>query len=400
MGYSRQRAVSMGAASVSEVLTTSGFALLLQTLTSAQVQQLQRYLDATVIKLEADALHFKAVRYRGGRVVFDPKIQGQADRLMHDAIPIGKFDDRVRLNIARIVDDTALAPKTDNPDEAEYLENVRKVLDDRGVWLRLAPKMVQDAEEPGQWVSDPRHFDVWLSLGPGGDRIETRTGRIDRAALIGTEIFGVGFYDKVDHGPVLTTLQREAKRISSEIDSRRTRDGDLRRGRSGAAFGVVAVTDALGGASFPGDEVWQGPHKLLMRALDMRNAGNIYGFGTFLVVAAITTRDAAQSLSRYRESSISGAERTVKLLKAARTAGEVAQIGLAVTAVGAVIRGSSTVAGSAKAVVQGSSTVPGSAGMSVDALAKRQLDRYLARNPKIAREVSADLDKVRIVPTR
>ncbi len=87
-----------------------------------------------------------------------------------------------------------MTPTTDNPDEADYLEGVRKTLETRGVWLRLSPKLVRDADDRSRWVTDPRHFEVWLSLGARGDTIPTKSGRIDREALLNTRVLGAGYY--------------------------------------------------------------------------------------------------------------------------------------------------------------------------------------------------------------
>jgi hypothetical protein len=387
MGYSRQRAVSLRAASVHEVLTLSGFSLLLRGLTAAQVRQLQRYLDAVVVdpvvQQEAEAWHRKATRYYGQLAVTDPVMQRRAETVMHDYITIGKFDDRVRLNVARLLAETAFAPETDNPDEADYLARVRKVLDARGVWLRLAPKLVRDAEDRSRWVVDPRHFEVWISLGPQGDRIPTKTGRIGREALLDTVLLGAEYYRAVDNGPILSALGREVNHLSSEIDDGMALHFELARIRREAAMGVVAVADVMGGASFPSEDIWDGPHKLLLRAMDMKTAGKTYGCRTLLVIAAIATRNAAQLLSRYRDSSVSGAERAVKVLKVARTAGKVAEVALMVTGVGALaLRGASTVASAAVSEA------------SVDALAEREVARYLAKNPELASEIN----QVRLVP--
>jgi hypothetical protein len=101
-----------------------------------------------------------------------------------------------------------------------------------------------------------------------------------------------------------------------------------------------------------------------------------------LVVAALSVRNAAQLLSRFVDDTTSGAERAVKVLKVARTAGKVAEVGLMVTGVGAVAVGLAK--SGAVAVTEA----------SVDALAERTLARYLARNP----ELGSELSQVRLVP--
>jgi hypothetical protein len=387
MDYSRQRAISLRAAKIGEVLATSGFLLILPKLTAAQLVQLQRYLDAAVVdpvvQQEADAWYRKGTKYYGQLVIIDEAMKHRADKAMHDYIVIGKLDDRVRLNITQIIDDTTFAPKTDNPDEAEYLERVHKTLDARGVWLRLAPQFVRDAEDPSRWVVDPRHFQVWLSLGPEGDTIPTKTGRIDSEALLGTTLFGAGYYDAVFRGPVRMALEREVQRLSSEIDDGMAQHFELARIRRSAAIGVVPVSDALGGASFPSEEIWNGPHQLLLRAMDLRNAGKIYGCRALLIIAAISVRNAAHLLAKYIDDTTSGGESAVKILKVARAAGKVAEVGLTITGVGALARGGAAVVGSA--------TVSEA---SIDTLAEREVARYLAKNPELASE----LNQVRLLP--
>jgi len=336
-----------------------------------------------VVRNESSALYQKGTKYYGELVVVDPEMKRRAQRVMGDFIPVSDLDDCVRLNFTQmLVDASAFTPTTDDPDEAEYLGVIRKTLEARGVWLRLAPKRVRDAQDPSRWVTDPRHFEVWLSLGARGDTIPTKSGRIDREALLGTRVFGAGYYVHVDRGPVQTALEREVRRLSSEIDDGMEQHVQLARIRRQAATGVVAVSDVLGGADFPSDEIWKGPSQLLLRAMDLKAAGKIYGCRALLVVAALSVRNAAQLLSRFVDNTTSGAERAVKVLKVARTAGKVAEVGLMVTGVGAVAVGLAK--SGAVAVTED----------SVDAIAEREVARYLARNPELASEIS----QVRLVP--
>jgi hypothetical protein len=386
MAYSRSRAISLQAATIGEVLGIAGFMSILAQLTFAQRQKLQRYLDAVVVdpvvRNESNALYQKGTKHYGELVVVDPEMKRRAQRVMGDFIPVGDLDDCVRLNFTQLLDVSAFTPTTDDPDEAEYLGVIRRTLEARGVWLRLAPKRVREAQDPSRWVSDPRHFEVWLSIGARGDTIPTKSGRIDREALLGTSVFGAGYYVHVDRGPVQTALEREVRRLSSEIDDGMEQHVQLARIRRQAATGVVAVSDVLGGADFPSDEIWKGPSQLLLRAMDLKAAGKIYGCRALLVVAALSVRNAAQLLSRFVDNTTAGAERAVKVLKVARTAGKVAEVGLMVTGVGAVAVGLAK--GGAVAVTEA----------SVDAIAERELARYLARNPELASE----LGQVRLVP--
>src|SRR5262249_22127022 len=90
-----------------------------------------------------------------------------------------------------------------------------------------------------------------------------------------------------------------------------------------------------------------------------------------------------QLLADYAEKSGAGAARAVTALKVLKTAGEVAEVGLAITGVVGLARGAVTVAGGGAA-----------ADASVDELAEKLVKQYAAKNP----EVAADLDKVRWVP--
>jgi hypothetical protein len=380
MDYSRKRAVALQAATIADVLAAAGFSPILQKLTAAQRQQLQRYLDAAVVdpavREEAQGWARKGTKYYGQLTVVDPAMQRRADQAMADFIQVNKLDDCARLNLAQIIDGGALKPQTDNPDEADYLDRVHQTLDLRGVWLRLAPKLARDVDDPSSRVVDPRHFEVWLSLGPRGDHIPTQSGRIDRDALLATQLFGAGYYRAVDRGAVKQALEHEVNRLSGEIDDGLAQHFELARIRRQAAVGVVAVTDTLGGAKFPSEDIWDGPHKLVLSAMTLSTAGKIYGCRALLVIAAISVRDAAQLLASYLDDSSSGVQSAVKILKVARTAGKVAEVGLMATGVGAIaVRGLSV----AETVVVTES--------SVDAIAEREVGRYLAKNPEIAQEV-------------
>src|SRR6266852_1884603 len=76
MAYSRNRAISLKAATIGEVLVIAGFVLVLNKLTAAQRQKLQRYLDAVVVdpavRQEANALYQKGTTQYGELVIVDP----------------------------------------------------------------------------------------------------------------------------------------------------------------------------------------------------------------------------------------------------------------------------------------------------------------------------------------
>ena len=80
--------------------------------------------------------------------------------------------------------------------------------------------------------------------------------------------------------------------------------------------------------------------------------------------------------------SASGAGRVITVLKVAKTAGQVAEVGLAITGVTGIVRGSVRVVG-------------GAAGdAAVDAAAERMIAKHYAKDA----EIMADLNKVKVVP--
>ncbi len=386
MSNDRKQAIKLGAVSVGSLLVVAGFPAVLMQLTSAQINQLQRYLDAAVVdpdvQQRTNEVYRKGTKYSGQLVYTDPETQRKVDRVMREYIPVHALDDTVRLDLSKLLDAKALAPTTDNPDEAEYLESVRKWLDKQGVWLRVAPKLVKDPDDRSRWMYDGKHFDVWLSLGPRGDAIPTKTGRINREALLSTQIIGANYWRKVDKGPVQSALDRQVQTLRSQIEDGMALHAEMIKIRNEAAIGVVAISDVLGGANFPSYQIWDGPNTLVVSAMKMQNAGLTWGSNLLLIVAAVSVRNAANLLNTYIAKTTSGAARTVKVLKVARTAGKVAEVGLAVATGVALVTG----VGAASGVVAADSVV--------DAAAEKELGKYIARNPEIAGE----LNSVKLVP--
>lgn len=382
-GYSRERAIALRAANVREVLAGAGYAWISPAVSASEWQQLQRYLDAAVVSAavqkEIADLHRQGTRQYGNLVYTNPATQSLIDKAKRGYVPVGKWDDRVRLDHGRLLSGDALTPVTDNPDEADYLEQVRKTLESQGVWLRLSPKTVRDRSG---WGPDPRQYEVWLSLGPSGDPIPVKKHGIDRAALLGTTAIGAGYYSAVHDGPVEKMLEREIGRLSREIESGRNHHAELGRIRSGALPGVAKVADLLGGATFPDIVLWQEPHKLLVRAMDLRTKGKIFGARAMLVVAALATRNAARLLAQYVDKTTAGAGTGVKILQVAEIAGAVAGAVLLVHGVGVAVARAG--AGRAGAIASDA---------ALDALAEREVARYVARNPELA----AELNQVRVV---
>lgn len=383
----RRRAIGLGAVALPRLLTAAGFSSLFAQLTPAQVIQLQRWLDAAVVdpavQHEADAIYHAGTKIYGNIAYTDPVTKRRVDRVMRDYIALNRLDDTVRLDLSKLLDPKALKPITDNPDEAEYLESVRKTLERQGVWLRLASSLVKDPDDRSHWINDGRHFDVWLSLGPRGDAIPTKTGRIDRETLLATRIIGADYYRKVDKGPVQRALDQQVKTLRSQIEDGMALHAEMSKIRREAPIGVAATSDLLGGADFPSDDIWDAPNKLVVGAMTLKNAGLTWGAGCLLIVAAISVRNASNLLHRYIDKTTTGAERAVTGLKVARAAGEVAVVVLTVMTGAALVTGAGAAASGAAAADAG-----------VDAAAERLLARYVARNPGI----DAELNSVKLVP--
>src|SRR4029077_11510849 len=155
--------------------------------------------DASVInpsveKEVAEREREAIVAESGGYVVRDPRKERRAQQASRAFVPVSEADKRIRLDYEKLLAPDALNVRTDNPDEAAYLGRVRKTLEARGVWLRFTQKLVHDPEDPSRWISDPRDFEVWLSLGPDGDHIPSESGRLTRESILGTTVLGAGYY--------------------------------------------------------------------------------------------------------------------------------------------------------------------------------------------------------------
>jgi len=386
----QKRAKALNAATASAVMANAGFSFVYFSMTAPQVAQMQRVLDAAVVDpvvhAAADKVYRAGTKIYGSLVIHDPASVRRSDRIMRDYIPVGAWDKRIRLNYRQLINATALAPQSDNPDEAEYLEKVRKWLDNMGVWLRFEPKLVRDPSDLSRYAYDPRVCEVWLSLGPDGDAIPTIGGRIDRAALIGTRAIGASYWDEVDQGPMETALERETNQLYTVIESGEDQHRQLAAIRRGAAPGVVFISDKLGGTSFPDYSIWNAPRQFMDEAGNLRAKNRLFGARANLVIAAMFTRNAANLLASYLNDSSDGVERSVKILKVVKTAGKVAEVGLALSGGVAIVR-------SGVAAVSGAGAA-GAGDAAIDRAAKQVVERYIAKSPELAGELS----QVRWVP--
>lgn len=312
--------------------------VVLSHMTPSQINQVQKVLDAAVVnpvvKKEAQDLYRRSVTHRAVSVyTVDEKTERRGDRAMEGMIWVKEDDKHIRLDFEKLLAKDALEPITDNPDEADYLKKVRNTLKEKGVWLRITQRS----------LVDPRNFEVWLSLGYDGDAIPTGTGLLDRDAILGTTLFDVGYIKEVTQGKVQKTLESLIYSLELDIEDGEREHNRLIRRYEDAFPGVAEISDAIGGADLPGRSIWAYSKKLMSNAHELNKDGNIMGSQAFLLVAAVAVREAALLLSTYAEKSSDGAGSVVKVLEVAKTAGEIAQMGLVVGDAVAVVRGATAV---------------------------------------------------------
>jgi hypothetical protein len=386
MAADRKRAIALKAADA-RTLLQKHLPYVLRVITPAQLAQVQRVLDAEVVNPEvakqANEVYRKSVTAQSGPlVVRDEKTVHRAYRILATQIKASESDQHIRLDYKRLLTADALKPTTDNPDEAEYLLRVRNTLESKGIWLRYDNQLVRDPEEFGRWIVDPRTFRAWLCVGYNGDAIPTNDGQLDREELLGTVLFGAGYYDAVHRGTTQRSLNRQIAILSAEIDSGIAEHHELIMRKVKAPI-VSGISDFAGGADLPDRSIWDYPQKMLVKALEMNVGGNVFKSSPYLVVAAIATRNNANLVAQYADDSSTGAGRVITVLKVAKTAGQVAEVGLAVTGITSIVRGTVRVAGG---------SVAGDA--AVDAAAERMIAKHFANDA----EIMSNLNKVKWVP--
>ncbi len=172
MGRDRKRAIALKAADARELIGKS-LPMVLKYMTQAQVAQVQRVLDASVVNPAVqqeykdamrrsivsegrDGGNYEGVYVNGQMVLRDVNLRRRAERIGQHMIPVTAADRRVRIDFTKLLDGDAFKPTTDNPDEVKYLAKVKTILENRGVWLRFEHKLVRDPEDPSRWMIDPR----------------------------------------------------------------------------------------------------------------------------------------------------------------------------------------------------------------------------------------------------
>ena len=382
----RKLAISLAAADA-RTLLRKHLPYVASIISAADLARVQKVLDAQVVNPEiakqADDVYRRSVVARSGALVIrDPKMVRRSDRINARRIWVGETDRHIRLDYTHLLTAAALRPATDNPDEADYLKQVDNTLKSRGIWLRFDHQIVRDPQDPSRHMIDARTFIAWLSVGYDGDTIPTNDGQLDREELLGTVLFGAGYYDAVHRGPTQRALDRQIEILTAEMESATEAHNRLIMRKVRAPI-VSGISDFVGGADLPSESIWKYPRRMLLKALELKIDGDVFKSPPYLVIAAIATRNNANLLSQYDDASSSGAGRVVRVLKVAKVAGQVAEVGLTLTGITAVARGAVRVAGNAVA-----------RDAAVDAAAERMLAKHYATDA----EIMADLDKVNWVP--
>ncbi len=223
----------------------------------------------------------------------------------------------------------ALKPRSDNPDEAAYLNYLRQALVEKGIWLRIEPKLVRDPDPDnyGHWIYDGKSFRVWLSFGPNGDPIPLEAPRITREKLLKNPLIATGYYEQVIQGPTLRKFHQQVNLLESQIRIGFSEHARLEQRKDQAPI-VGGISDFVGGATLPNISIWDGPHKAVVKALTLSNQGNLKLASANLANAAMLTRNAAQLIADYAKASASGAASVVTFLKVVVVVGEIAEFAM------------------------------------------------------------------------
>lgn len=402
MGRDRKRAIALKAADAHEMLKTS-VPFVFNHMSQAQIAQVQKVLDAAVVNPAVQQEYQQAIRgsiveygrpggnyegvyYNGRMVLRDVHKVRRAERVLDQQIAVSPVDKRIRLDAGKLLAADALKPRTDNPDEALYLKNVGKALEEKDVWLHIDYKLVRDPEDAGHWMIDPRSWQAWITFGADGDTIPIGAGAITREILLKTTAIGAGYWTYVHNGPVQRELEKQIKLLESQMeDGIDEHDRLIKRHRDAPPL-VAEISDFVGGADLPDRDIWDHPHKLLVKALEARVGGNVTTCRPYLIVAAIIVRNNAQLLAEYADDSSAGAGTVVKILKVAKAAGEVAEVGLTVVSGAGIIRSGMKVVGKKAATDV--------AQKEIDDAATKLVNEIIRKDPSIA----DDLDKVRWIP--
>jgi hypothetical protein len=151
-------------------------------------------------------------------------------------------------------------------------------------------------------------------------------------------MLGAGYYTAAHTGPMQTKLKKLLARIEVEYDDCYAEHMRVLDRYRRAAPGVAEISDFLGGADLPSIGIWDRPHKMILKALNVNLGGDVITAQVYFVVAAMIVTHNAQLLADHAERSSAGAAAAVTILEAVKTAAQVVETGLTIFGVGAGIR--------------------------------------------------------------
>ena len=330
----RNKADDLGAPDAGDLIAS--IPRLARLLSDSDIAKFQKVLDAAVLNPMYEEAYRKAMRdsvtaRSGGLILRDRTKERRARRILDRRIAVTRSDLRVRVDHTKMLTADALVPRTDNPDEADYLVKVRQILNQQGVWLRLGqPWEAQQGRNPTIW-------EFWFSLGSNGEEIATADAMIDREELLDTTMIGAGYYRSVMTGQVQKKLDRAFDRFDTVYNNGWSFHMELMRNRH-ATPGVAKIADLLGSADFPKDTIWQRPHQLRIKAREENIGGNVIVAQVNLLVATLIVQHNALLLYDYLNRTVRGSYRALTILKVATAAGMVADTVIMVVGVGYVMK--------------------------------------------------------------
>jgi hypothetical protein len=335
----RQRAKKLNAADATTLIRTK-LPSVLKIMTPAQIDQVQRVLDAAVVnpdvQKEVARLDRDSIRSQSGDLVHrDPDKVRKTQQEANNFIPVSESQKYVRVDPQNLLAADAFLPTTDNPDEAAFLLHIKNAIAQRGVWVHVDKAWFSGAAHNTGEVpplTDPRAFTIGLRFGFEGSVIPIGMGPINRKVLLGTPSISASYFESVDLGPSTKALDRAYASIAAQWDTGRGEHWWWTRHRNEYLI-VSRVSDTMGGAEWPDESIWDEPHRNLMRARTLMTNGKLMEANKYISLAAMQVTWNARALHEYIEDTTTGAGRAVTILEVAQAAGEVAEFVLTFRAI-------------------------------------------------------------------
>ena len=318
----RKKAEELGAADAGALIATVPY--LERLLSPKNIREIQTVIDAAVL----NPMHQKQFdrwvkdnkfRSHDGKswVINEAKKSRAHKTMINRQIRVPKDALFIRLNYRKMLTVDALTPRTKNPDEAVYLSKVRHILHTKGVYLVLKQ----------HWLSRVWEFSFSLGRWPIIP-IETDDAHIDREELLGTTMLRKGYHNAVLRGYIRTKLDGLHRSLARQIASGESVHFIMWENRRTTNRTVVGISDLFGSANFPDRSIFYLASELNHKAWEASRANDVQLAQAYLVFAGLAVEYAADLLIEYRDDTIDGAEIAVKILKVAKFAGEVAEVGL------------------------------------------------------------------------